>query len=146
VEVFCNAVAGVALVPSADLLEHNLVVAHRNPRVPWDIEVLRRIGAHFNASAETVARRLLSLHKTTESEYGRLRAVLAAPRPTKKKDLRIPLPIRVVSRSGRRFATLVLDAYRQRIISGADASEFLEAQRKYFPAIAEEAGGRRHAV
>jgi Zn-dependent peptidase ImmA (M78 family)/DNA-binding XRE family transcriptional regulator len=72
IEIFCNHVAGAALVPKSDLLGHPLL---RNDRRTgeWSDETIEALARHFSSSAEVVLRRLLTFGWTTQTFYNQKR-------------------------------------------------------------------------
>lgn len=68
VEIFCNHVAGAAIVPRDLLLRSEHVAGKRDPTT-WQDDVVRALSRTFHASRETFLRRLLTLNLTTASHY-----------------------------------------------------------------------------
>ena len=59
IEVFCNHVAGAALVPKCELFAHSLLGSIALPEMELDDATLKALAHDFGASEEVVARRLL---------------------------------------------------------------------------------------
>lgn len=70
VEVFCNAVAGAALVPRDALLNYPLVVRHPAQPRDWSDDELSSLARDFGVARLVVLRRLLTFGRTTELLYG----------------------------------------------------------------------------
>lgn len=133
-EVFCNAVAAAIIVPR-DALENYPVLAGGGPVT--DDQVARTATA-FRTSREVVWRRLLTLGRISQQVYEEKRADLqgeqrARSRPGEQKG---PSPaVLAISDLGRPFIRLVLDGYRQDIITGGDVADYLGVRLKYLPQI-----------
>jgi len=67
-EVFCNAVAGELLVPTASLLSEADIAA-ASPATEWSDERISELANRFKVSRIVVLRRLLSLAKTSDAAY-----------------------------------------------------------------------------
>ena len=123
-EIFCNHVAGAALVPKDVLLRQDLVARQRGHA--WTDEDLQELARRFSVSREVVLRRLLITEKTSEAFYRRKRdqfaqEYAARPRPSGF----VTPPVDIVSLSGKFFVRLVLEAFYSERITPSDASEFL---------------------
>ena len=130
IEVFCNHVAGAALVPRHELLEHPLV-ASAAPRVrDWEDAVLGTLARDFCASEEVIVRRLLIGGRTSRAFYARKRAEYAArsanlsQNQSPPDDFRRNMPQEAVSNLSA-FARLVLHGYHADLMSLAEASRHL---------------------
>jgi Zn-dependent peptidase ImmA (M78 family)/DNA-binding XRE family transcriptional regulator len=132
VEVFCNHVAGSALVPSDLLLAHHLVAADTNRLREWSDDVLDSVAKDFCVSEEVVLRRLLINRRTTPEFYNakrryyaaRLRRVEEAAREVADAEFRRNTAQDAASNLGS-FARLVLASYHADTINLTDASKFL---------------------
>ncbi len=128
-EVFCNAVAGAALVPRDALLAHPLVSSPR-PR-DWSDDELGSLGRTFGVSGEVILRRLLNAGRTTQAFYAERRAVWgrlfdtpdSAPDPD--ADYKRNMPQEVISDLGRPFTRLVVESYLNSFTSLSDVSRHL---------------------
>jgi len=131
IEVFCNHVAGAVLVPASLLQNHDSVVTNEDPD-DWTDAALGRIGRDFGVSTLVVVRRLLTLGRTTERFYKQYHQRMAA-RAEKHRRARVqesgpPRPVMVVADLGRTFTGTVLDAYRSRLITASDVSDYLRVR------------------
>ncbi len=139
VEVFCNHVAGALLVPSAQLLRHDLV-QHAHANSTWtnqDLMTLRRV---FWASREVVLRRLLILGRTSQAHYGQMRAVFQAEYAALRERQAggfVPVPRKVILGNGRLLTELALAAYNASAITGAEVSRILGTKLNHLPQIAD---------
>jgi Zn-dependent peptidase ImmA (M78 family) len=133
VEVFCNQVAGAAMVPTNALLRHATVLAH-GKSTRWEDHELAVIAHTFHASREVVIRRLLALDLTSRSFYEEKRSELMQirSRPTKGGP---PVPQRILRRIGHPFARLVIDAYHSRRVTGAELADYLGGSIKHLDEI-----------
>jgi len=68
VEVYCNAVAGNALVP-ADLLHQAITASGHRSGTSWNDDDLEDLAHHFSVSPEAIMRRLLDTGLTTQKAY-----------------------------------------------------------------------------
>jgi Zn-dependent peptidase ImmA (M78 family) len=139
--VFCNHVAAAVLVPASSLVNHSTVVANEDPE-GWTDAALDRIARDFSVSTLVVVRRLLTLGRTTERFYKEYhaRAIARAEkhrleRPPQESGP--PRPVMVVSDLGRAFTGTVLDAYRGRVITASDVSEYLRVRVRQIGAVQE---------
>ncbi|HEX7011887.1 MAG TPA: XRE family transcriptional regulator [Steroidobacteraceae bacterium] len=148
VEVFCNHVAGAALVPKDALLHHPLVLG-ANRRSEWDDEQLVTLRSEFWASHEVILRRLLIAGVTSQAFYQRKRdEFLKKYKQLREKDESggfVPFPRKVVLGNGRLLTSLVLDAYESRAITGSELSRVLGTKLDHLPAIISEVRGRNAA-
>ncbi len=132
VEVFCNAVAGAALVPRDALLNHPLVVRHPDRPRDWGDDELSSLARDFGVARLVILRRLLKFGRTTESfygarhkAYGGLLDASAVTTTSEDDEYRRNVPQEVVSDLGRPFARLVLESYDNTFTSLSDVSRYL---------------------
>jgi Zn-dependent peptidase ImmA (M78 family) len=137
VEVFCNHVAGAALVPRDALLSSEFVAGRRG-QTTWQDEVLRAMSRMFHASRETVLRRLLILNLTTPAYYReqhRRFAAEYAQRAAQQQQGFAPHHRVQISGAGPLFTQLVLDAFNRERITASDVADFLSIRVKHLPEI-----------
>jgi Zn-dependent peptidase ImmA (M78 family) len=142
-EVFCNHVAGAALVPTADLLAHGILSRHRRDR-EWTDDELEALARHFSVSAEVVLRRLLIAGRTTQDFYARKRReylarlsrLEEAEREETAEGFARNMAQEAVSNLGS-FARLVVNSYESDTINLADASKFLGIKAEKVAAVGE---------
>ena len=143
IEIFCNAVAGAALVPRENLLLESSVFSNRS--LEWEEDDIVDLAAKFGVSRETLLRRLMICGKTTSDFYGTKRIeYLAETAPVRRYP--VPYRYRVINRSGRPFTKLVLENYLRDNITGSDVAEYLEVQLKHLPDIEREVMGSATSV
>ncbi len=141
VEVFCNHVAGAALVPREQLLRESIVLNKGEGRHEWSNNDLDAIARRYAVSREVVLRRLLILNRTTPEFYGAKRQeFLAQYRRAEREqepaaDFKRNLPQEAVSNYGRSFAELVLETYQQDRIPLSDAAQYLGVRAKHLPTV-----------
>jgi Zn-dependent peptidase ImmA (M78 family) len=132
VEVFCNAVAGAALVPRDALLNHPLVVRHPASPRNWGDDELSSLSRAFGVGRLVILRRLLTFGRATPEFYGaRHRAYgglldsSAVTTTSEDEEYRRNPPQEVLSDLGRPFTRLVLESYDNTFTSLADVSRVL---------------------
>jgi Zn-dependent peptidase ImmA (M78 family) len=135
IEVFCNQVAGVTLVPLDWLLEEPVVLAHRGRE--WEDRVLNALARRYRVSREVVLRRLLIANRTTQRFYEQKREEYQNEFDARGKvEGFVPPSTLAVSESGKLFVQLVLESYRQDKITTSDVSDYLEVRTKHLANIA----------
>lgn len=141
IEIFCNAVAGESLVPT-DWLQAISIVRQHKDKSEWSSEEIYNLAERFGVSREVILRRLLAINKTTEYFYQQKREQYQAEHKIKtnqekveKKSSPIPQHYIVLNKTGRKFARLVLESYRQNKIGLLDVSEYLGTKLKHLPKI-----------
>ncbi len=124
-EVFCNHVAGAALVPKHLLLETPAVRSHGRLE-DWSNSELSILAGRFRVSREVILRRLLILGKTSVGFYRTSRQNLGyPPLKTGGGGGGETTPQRVLYTDGVMFTSIVLEALNRNAISYADASDML---------------------
>ena len=136
-EVFCNAVAGAALVPESELLEDSLLHEHP-PGSTWSDEDIGRLSRTFGCSREVVVRRLLALNRVTNEFYQAKRRQYQLDyfpaRPGDSKGGQDPAR-KVVSNLGSLYVRTALNAYHQEAIHAGDLAELLGMRLKHLNRI-----------
>jgi len=128
VEVFCNHVAGAALVPRDALLAHRLVAPYPGVR-EWEEDALEALARSFCVSEIVIARRLQTVGYATSDFYRRFdrayRARIARQEERESADdFKRNMPQEAVSNLGA-FARLVMQSYMADAINITDAAKFL---------------------
>ncbi len=127
IEIFCNRVAGAALIPKEELLNEDIVIRKTDGN-DWGDDELSTLAKRFKVSEEVVLRRLLICGLTTNSFYKnkcdgfRKKYEMISKRP---RGGFAPPDILAISRAGRSFVKLVLDSYYQEKITSSDLSDYL---------------------
>jgi len=135
IEVFCNRVAGAALVPQAWLLDEPAIRA-RGPQDDWNENLLRSLASRYRVSREVIVRRLLIANYATADFYQRKREEYQAEFEGKKEEGGfVPPDVKALSQSGRMFVQLVLEGYRQDKITTNDVTDYLEVRTKHLANI-----------
>lgn len=147
VEVFCNAVAGAALVPFDVLLAEPLVRAHPPRPRDWSGEELGALGRVFGVSEEVILRRLLTAGRTSGTFYAARRQAWGAlindvAEVDPEAEFRRNMPQEVVSDLGRPFTRLVVDSYLSSFTSLSDVSRYLGLRAGQVPRVQELLIGR----
>lgn len=146
VEVFCNRVAGAALVPAERLLAEPIVTA-TGDREGWSDRDVNALARRYGVSREVVLRRLLILGRTTERFYRAKRDQWQAEFEAREAPSGGPgQHILAVNRAGPLFTRLVLTNYRQENITASDVADFLAVKLKYLPKIEAEVAGPSSGV
>jgi Zn-dependent peptidase ImmA (M78 family) len=116
-EVFCNAVAGAALVPERDFLNEGYIIRHK-PNSDLHEAIIKSLAARYKVSREVILRRLLTLGLTTKRFYQTKTAQYEKEYDQKEFDKILhpdsggpPLHIRTISSAGKTFVRLVVDSY-----------------------------------
>lgn len=134
-EVFCNHVAGAALVPRESLLEEDVIRARHRAEELSDDDV-RLLSRQYGASQEVIWRRLLILRRISDGFYQWQREELAKrPIPRHGPPGFVPPHKSATARTGWLFTRVVLRSYRQRLITGCDVSDFLGIRLKHLGKI-----------
>jgi len=144
IEIFCNQIAGAALVPKDLLLAEKTVICNRS-RNDWSDEDIQYLANRYSVSREVLLRRLLIHHRITRSFYEQKQSEyemeFRSHVPEQKKKIRIPTHRKVLASVGYSFARLVLSNYYQERITPGDVSEFLDMRLKHLPKIEQEIFG-----
>ncbi len=134
-EIFCNHVAGAALIPKDFFLNEPIVLKH-NGSSQWldeDIDTLSKI---YCASRETVTRRLLVLGLTTSQFYESKRQQYQEELKSLPKRKGFVTPsINLVSASGKPYVRAVLDAFYSERITSSDVVDYLGIRLKHLDQI-----------
>lgn len=141
IEIFCNAVAGAAVVPRESLLRHPIVVQHGDDPF-WSLDDLTNLSAYFGISREVVLRRLLTFGRTSVGFYSHYRDVgNGKAADSRQKKGRGPSPaVDAISLLGRPYVGTILDLQNRGVITTADAAAYLGLRLKHFPRLAELLG------
>jgi Zn-dependent peptidase ImmA (M78 family)/DNA-binding XRE family transcriptional regulator len=151
IEVFCNQVAGAALMPKAVLLSDARVIAHGERSEKWRDAELSDLAKQFNVSREALLRRLLTFARTTTKFYNLKRAqynneYLAAKAAKKNKsekpEIKRNMPQETISNFGRPFVRMVLGNYYQDRLTLSDVSGYLGIKVKHIPKLEQAARTR----
>ncbi|MCD4728710.1 MAG: ImmA/IrrE family metallo-endopeptidase [Pirellulales bacterium] len=139
VEVFCNHVAGAALVPKTQLLDEVIVRSHKGAE--WGDDELGELARDFGVSREVLLRRLLILGLTTQSFYvARRKHFLSEYENRTQKEGFVPPPTDVLSTSGKTYLSAIMDAYDNDRITSSDVSDYIGLKLKHLDTIAEMVG------
>ena len=130
VEVFCNKIAAVALIPRDRLLAEPLVAGKGAKVSTWENDELDALSRQFGgASMEAVLRRLVTVGRASETFYRqKRREFLAMYRAAEKQhegEFYRSLPREAVYNYGRPFVRLVLENYYQDRIPLSDVAKLL---------------------
>ncbi len=135
IEIFCNHVAGAALVPSARLLKEQVLLAHGRS-AEWADEEIEGLAQTYSVSQEVLVRRLLTLSLTTKAFYEKKRRQYLEEfeRLPKRKGFVSPA-VDAVSALGKPYIRLVLDAFRSLKLTANDVADYLGVRLKHLEAV-----------
>jgi len=144
IEVFCNHVAGAALVPAEQLVQHEIVQANRG-ETEWGDEQLGDLATHFRCSQEVVVRRLLINNLTTPAFYAAKRAEFlqrykALAQERQEQSIPVPYFRKVLNRNGYYFSRLAVDSYKREAITGPELSRLLNMKLMHLDNISQALG------
>jgi Zn-dependent peptidase ImmA (M78 family) len=138
IEVFCNRVAGAALVPAEILLREEIVSRYPAARREWDEEDIKTLALRFSVSREVILRRLLIAGRTTEQFYRRKREEYRQP-PAAGDGEQAGGPenraVRALSTLGTSFITLILESHHQGHLTLSQVSGLIGERVKWVPEI-----------
>jgi Zn-dependent peptidase ImmA (M78 family) len=132
-----NRFTASALMPRREFLRE--LDSHR-PVLRGDDNALRRFANRIKVSPEAILRRLLTLGRISAQLYRQKRQEWQGrswfPHPDTEGGP--PIQVRVISRVGRAFVSLMLEGYQRNAISSVDVSDYLGIQLKYLDRVAAE--------
>lgn len=140
-EVFCNHVAGSALVPMDSLVTSSQVIENRRLGADgiWPDTALTHLARTFGTSTEVVLRRLVIAGEASTDFYVAWRAQQQRVQSSLNEDSGpVEYFRRVLNHNGRLFTRLVLDAYQREIITGTELSRMLGTKLSHLPKIENE--------
>jgi Zn-dependent peptidase ImmA (M78 family)/DNA-binding XRE family transcriptional regulator len=132
VERFAEIAASHALVPEATLstVIGNLRLRHTT----WDIQDVRRIAKAFRITPLAMATRLRESQHMSWAKYNQWRAdwdAYVATLPPRRGGFASPVE-KAVSRAGRPFTQLVLEAFSANRLTAVDAARYLDLRFEHF--------------
>ncbi len=138
-EQVSNRFTAAALMPRQDFLRE--LESHRSV-LRGDDSALRRFANRIKVSPEAILRRLLSLRRISVELYRRKRQEWQGRtwfgQTQTEGGLPIPIQVKVISKVGRAFVSLILEGYQRNVISSVDVSDYLGMQLKYLDRVAAE--------
>ena len=149
IEIFCNHAAAAALMPETEFLNHPVVATRPGKATDWQDDEIQNIARSFGTSREAAVRRLLTFNKTTKGFYRERRAQYQAQYKDQKKKTAPNTPFardyaqRAVSNLGHGFTGLILTSYNEKLITLADAAQYLDV-RPHKVRKVQELALRRH--
>jgi Zn-dependent peptidase ImmA (M78 family) len=137
IEVFCNRVAGAALVPAEILLREEIVSRYPVVRREWEEEDLKALALRFSVSREVIVRRLLIAGRTTAQFYRRKREEYRqqAGGDEEQGGGRENRAARALSTLGASFITLILEGHQQGHLTLSQVSGLIGERVKWVPEI-----------
>ena len=128
-ELFCNMTAGAILVPQGSFFENSMVRMADKEKY-WSNEELGELADKYSVSAEVILRRLLIFGKTTANFYKQKHSEYLKIEEKKKSGF-APFHRLVVRDNGPFYTKLILNAYRQEIITASNLSDYLGTKLKH---------------
>jgi len=128
-EVFCNHFAGAFLVPEGNLKS----LINKNKNYELD-RLLGFLGNKFKVSQQVILRRMLIFKIINQKTFNQKFAELQK-HVSESKGGPIEQYKKCINENGRPFISLVLNSYREKIISYADISDFLNIKLKHIPKL-----------
>lgn len=139
IEQYCNAVAGVILVPILELLKSDIVQNHSTSE-PWNEDELKELSRYFWVSKEVILRRLLD-NGLTDKQFYQERRHYWNSLESSKKGGPVPIETKVLSRNPRSFIKSVLDAMYDEKITMSDVSYYLDMSLKHLSKLEKKIEG-----
>ena len=136
VEVFCNHVAGAALVPMDRLLQEERVKNAPDRSTFGDDDIVG-LARRYNASREAILRRLLIAGRVTEPFYQSKRQQFQQEFDKTRSGGRALPHTKSLNTLGTLFPRLVLESYEDRRITASDLAEYLGLRLKHLPKLQE---------
>jgi len=135
IEKWCNAFAGEVVIPSAALLNMELVLEQKRAGIKiWRLKDLVILGNYFHAGPLAILRRLLDNKLTTTEFYNQKH--LAWNKPTFGRA-KVPegrnLAKEAIQEKGKTYISLAFSAFDQNRIDIKDLSDFLGIKLSYIP-------------
>lgn len=143
-ERFCNEVAAATLMPR-DLLLREARTRQRFPSDYWCDRELLNIAQAFGVSREAMLVRLIALNLAPRQQYDELKPHFEEvyadwEEERKKRSGRFNYYRTKIRRFGKRYASTVIDAYDQDVITGVEVADYLDMKTKNVPKLREELG------
>ena len=133
-EIFCNAVAGEFLVPSRDFIENSEVVDFSGDE--WEDDDLIELSHEYGVSKDVILRKLLNISKISPDFYNlKIRQWSKEHSNKKKNGSGGSFLNNKIKYNGKMYSRLVFSAYENKIINGADFSEYMGLQLKHIPKL-----------
>jgi len=133
VELFCNNVAGLTLVPNTNLSAEPEVTGTLDA-CEWSHEQLGELADRYSVSRAVMLRRLWMLGATTDDFFWNTISALARiERPATTGFTSVPR--RTVRASGPTYTRLMLAAYDREAITSSDLADHLGVKLKHLPEI-----------
>lgn len=137
IEKWCNAFAGELLVPSKELLSHNIVKKYSSSgEREWAKMELIEIANTFHIGPLVILRRLLENNRTTKKFYDEKHNVWNKPTYGRAKEPEgRNIPKEIIREKGKTYIGLALNAFDRNKINLKDLSDYLGIKFSYIPQI-----------
>jgi len=138
IEIKCNEIAAETLVPEKQLKKDANYISNRDNG--WDDELIKKIAKSFAVSREVILGRLASFNDITISFYNKKLSQYTKEYENyianKSDDGFVPPAINICSLVGKLYASTVIDAYNQNLITPLDVSGYFSNLRlKHFDKV-----------
>ena len=140
-EARCNAIAAATLMPREQVLSSPQVIGRQTEPASWDYQSLRDAASVFGVSAETFARRLLTLGRIDQAFYQarRVEFVEAYLRDEGQTTTGGNWYRNTARDLGKGFVRRIADAHQRRVIDSYTAATFLNVKVDQIARLAEMA-------
>ena len=135
IEKWCNAFAAEILVPTSDLLSHQIVQNYRSEKNKiWAEKDLIELSNRFHVGPLAILRCLLTNNLTTSEYYNKKHEVWNKPTfGLSKKSEGRNIAKEIIKEKGRNYISLAFSAYDKNRIDIKDLSDFLGIKLSYIP-------------
>jgi Zn-dependent peptidase ImmA (M78 family) len=135
IEKWCNAFSGEVVIPSAEIVQMNIVAEQRQAgNKIWRLKDLAVLGNYFHAGPLAVLRSLLENNLTTAAYYNDRHQAWNKPTFGRSKTPEgRNIAKETIKEKGRTYISLAFSAYDQNRIDIKDLSDFLGIKFSYIP-------------
>lgn len=143
VEIFCNAVAGNALVPEASLLNLDIVKGVQENELLSEIRI-NQLARRYLVSADVIVRRLFDLGRISLRGYKNAQKGISERfllHSAKTSGGFATPDQRAVAQVGKTYARLVMNSYDEQRISSSAVSDYLGVRLKHLESIRDRIQG-----
>lgn len=133
IEKWCNSFAGEILIPSKELLEHELIIKYKaDNNKKWAKKDLLELGKIFHAGPLAILRSLLKNKLTTQKFYTECHKKWNKPQFGKSNKGRM-IPEEIIKEKGKSYVSLAFSVFDKNKISLIELADFLGIKLRYIP-------------